>query len=196
MNTYAIYRVTETIRVMFFMVLAMLIYNFYPITALMLIMLALLNDIPIMTIAYDHTRLSPKPVRWNMKRVITTASVLGTIGIIETFLLLVIADSGFHIPREQLQSIIFLKLSLAGHVTLFIVRSSSWFWKRPFPAPILLTAILLTQGIAASIVGFGLLVTQIPWSYVGLIWLYCLAWMFIEDAAKIFLNRHIFKDEY
>ncbi len=193
MNTYATYRVTETIRIMFFMVLAMLIYNFYPITALMLIMLALLNDIPIMTIAYDRTLLPPQPVRWNMHRVIVMASILGGIGLIATFLLLIIADSVFHVPFNQLQSIIFLKLSLAGHVTLFIVRSRKWFWSKPYPAPILLTAILGTQVVAAMIVGFGFLVTPIPWLYVVYIWIYCLFWMFIEDIAKRVVDSHLKK---
>lgn len=190
MNTYAIYRITETIRIMFFMVLAMLIYNFYPITAFMLILLALLNDIPIMSIAYDHAPLPPKPVRWDMHRVIITACVLGGIGIIETFLLLVIADSWFHVKLAELQSIIFLKLSLAGHMTLFIARARSVFWLKPYPAPILLGSILLTQLFAALIVGFGVFMTAIPWAYIGYIWLYCIVWMFIEDGAKILVYRH------
>jgi H+-transporting ATPase len=81
MNSYAIYRITETIRIMFFVVLAMIVFNFYPITAIMIILLALLNDLPIMTIAYDNTWLDPKPVRWNMRRVLTVATVLGLIGV-------------------------------------------------------------------------------------------------------------------
>ena len=70
MNSYAIYRITETIRIMVFVVLAMLVFNFYPITAIMIILLAFLNDVPIMTIAYDRTPLDPQPVRWDMHRVI------------------------------------------------------------------------------------------------------------------------------
>lgn len=123
MNSYAIYRVIETVRIMFFMVLAMLVYNFYPITAIMIILLALLNDIPIMTIAKDNTWLDPKPVRWQMKRVLTIATVLGLIGVAETFLLLVIVHSWLQIPMASVQTIIFLKLSVAGHLTLFVART-------------------------------------------------------------------------
>jgi H+-transporting ATPase len=77
MNSYAIYRITETIRIMFFVVAAMIVFKFYPITTVMIILLALLNDLPILTIAYDNTWLDPKPVRWNMRRVLTIATVLG-----------------------------------------------------------------------------------------------------------------------
>ena len=40
MNSYAIYRIAETLRVLFFMTLAILVFNFYPVTAVMIVMLA------------------------------------------------------------------------------------------------------------------------------------------------------------
>ena len=191
MNAYAIYRITETIRIMLFMVLAMLVYNFYPITAIMIILLALLNDLPILTIAKDNTHLPKQPVRWNMQRVLTVATVLGTMGVIETFLLLVIAKNYFHVSTAELQTIIFLKLAVAGHLTLFVARTRHFFLTRPFPAPLLLFAIIGTQTIAVLITGFGWFVTPIPWEYIGLIWAYCLVWIFIEDALKLMTYRHL-----
>ncbi len=56
MNSYAIYRIAETLRVLLFMTLAILIFNFYPLTAVMIVMLALLNDGAILSIAYDRVR--------------------------------------------------------------------------------------------------------------------------------------------
>ncbi len=192
MNSYAIYRIVETIRIMFFIVLTMLAYNVYPITAVMIILLALMNDLPIMTIAYDNTYLDPKPVRWNMGRVLTIASILGIIGVIETFLLFVFAKSFVKVPTEELQTLIFLKLVVAGHLTLFVARNKGPFFMPPFPAPILLIAILGTQTLAALIAGFGLFITPIPWIWILWVWLYCLFWIFIEDGVKL-LIYHFFE---
>lgn len=189
MNSYAIYRITETLRIMFFMVATILIFNFYPVTALMIILLALLNDIPIMAIAYDNAVTSKTPARWEMRKVITLSTVLGAIGIIETLLLLFIIRDYFHLPFNQLQSLIFLKLSIAGHLTLFVARSRGPFFTKPFPAPILFWAIVGTQIIAALIVGFGFLIAAVPWGYIGFVWAYCLVWVFIEDAAKLLCNK-------
>jgi len=194
MNSYAIYRITETIRIMFFMVLAMLVYNFYPITAIMVILLALLNDFPIMTIAYDNTWLDPKPVRWELHRVLRLASILGGVGLVETFALLAVAKSWLGIGQAELQSIIFLKLAVAGHLTLFVARSRRPFFARPHPAPALLGAILCTQAAAVLIVGFGWFVTPIPWSYIAAVWGYCLVWVFIEDYIKLRVYRHMGMD--
>ncbi|HDO26742.1 MAG TPA: HAD family hydrolase, partial [Bacteroidetes bacterium] len=191
MNSYAIYRITETIRIMFFVVLAMLVFNFYPITSVMIILLAVLNDLPIMTIAYDNTWLDPKPVRWDMHRVLILSTILGLIGVIETFLLLAIAKLWLGLDVAHLQSFIYLKLAVAGHMTLFVVRTKRPFLSKPFPAKILLLAILGTQILAACIVGFGIFVPTIPWSYVGLIWGYCIIWAFIEDWAKLQVYKHL-----
>ncbi|HUY19313.1 MAG TPA: plasma-membrane proton-efflux P-type ATPase [Candidatus Binataceae bacterium] len=191
MNSYAIYRITETIRIMIFIVLAILVYRFYPITTIMIILLALLNDLPIMTIAYDNTWLDPQPVRWRMYRVLRVATVLGAVGVAETFLLLVIAKSYFGVGLAQLQSLIFIKLVVAGHLTLFVARTRRPFFTRPFPSLILLCAILTTQITAAVIVGLGLFVAPIPWLWIGYVWAYCIAWIFIEDIAKLLVYRHL-----
>jgi H+-transporting ATPase len=191
MNSYAIYRITETIRIMFFVVLAMIVFDFYPITTIMIILLALLNDLPIMTIAYDNTWLDPKPVRWDMRRVLSVATVLGLVGVVETFGMLLIAKMGLKLGQDQIQSLIYIKLAVAGHLTLFVARTKRPFLTRPYPAPVLLLAILGTQALAAAIVGFGLLVTRIPWTYIGLVWVYCIFWVFIEDLAKLQVYHHL-----
>jgi H+-transporting ATPase len=191
MNSYAIYRITETIRIMFFVVLAMIAFNFYPITAIMIILLALLNDLPIMTIAYDNTWLDPRPVRWDMRRVLSVATVLGLIGVAETFGILLIAKLVFNLNQDQIQSFIYLKLAVAGHLTLFVARTRRPFLSKPYPAPALLIAIAGTQLVAALIVGLGILVTAIPWAYIGFVWAYCLVWVFIEDWAKLQVYHHL-----
>jgi len=169
----------------------MLAFNTYPITAIMIILLALLNDLPIMAIAVDNTWLDPRPVRWEMHRVLTLATLLGLIGVAETFLLLIIVKSWLALPMAVIQTVIFLKLSIAGHLTLFVARTKRPMLTRPFPAPMLLGAILGTQVIAAMIAGFGILITPIPWSYIGLIWVYCLIWVIIEDQSKLAMYRHL-----
>ena len=58
--SYTIYRIAMTIDIMFVVVLSTLFLEFRPLTAIMIIALALLDDIPIMAIAYDNTRVDRK----------------------------------------------------------------------------------------------------------------------------------------
>ena len=82
MNSYAIYRIAETIRVLLFMTLSILVFNFYPVTAVMIVLLALLNDGAILSIAYDRVQYSDQPEAWNMRNVLGIASVLGLAGVV------------------------------------------------------------------------------------------------------------------
>jgi len=157
----------------------------------MIILLALLNDLPILTIAKDNTWLSPAPVRWDMRKVLTIATVLGIVGVTQTFLLLIVTRTYFHISLELLQTIIFLKLAIAGHLTLLVTRTRRFFLSAPYPAPILLFAIIGTQTVSTLIAGMGWFVTAIPWTYVGLIWAYCLVWAFINDTVKLWVYKHL-----
>ncbi len=100
MNSYAIYRIAETIRVLIFMTLSILVFNFYPVTAVMIVLLALLNDGAILSIAYDHAVPGPRPEAWNMHRVLGVATVLGLIGVVASFGLFFVAERYFHLDRD------------------------------------------------------------------------------------------------
>ena len=192
MNSYAIYRIVETIRIMFFVVLAMVFYNFYPITAIMIILLAFFNDVPIMAIAFDNTRVDPNPVKWDMHRVLTISTVLGLTGVAGSFLMLIIAKNWLKLDIAEIQTFVFLKMAVAGHLTLFVTRTPQMFLKKPYPAPILLWSTILTKLLATLFVvyPFGL-ITPIHWRAVGIIWAYCIAWLFMGDLVKLAVVNHL-----
>ncbi len=192
MNSYAIYRISETIRIMFFVVLTMLVFNFYPITAVIIILLAFLNDVPIMSIAYDHTPLAQKPVRWDMQRVITVATAMGIVGVVGSFGMLLLAKEWLHLSVPQIQTYVFLKMAVAGHLVLFVARARGHFWKRPFPAPIMIWASVTTQTVSTLLAAFGFgLLTPISWWDIGLIWSYSIASAFVTDVVKVHVYRHL-----
>ena len=191
MNSYAIYRITETIRIMIFVVLASIVFNFYPITAVMIILLAFLNDIPIMTIAYDRTVLDPQPVRWNLQRIITAASFMGISGVIGSFIMLYIAMNLLHLSTAQVQTYIFLKMAVSGHLTLFVARSKHFFLKKPRPAPVMIWSAGITKLIATllAVYGFGLMAPIRGWE-AALIWGYAVVWTFLTDSVKLEVFRY------
>lgn len=183
MNNYAIYRITETIRILLFMTLSILVYNFYPVTAIMIVLLALLNDGAILSIAYDRTRPANRPETWNMPVVLGLATILGITGVVESFGLLYLGERWFHLDRGILQTLIYLKLSIAGHLTVFVTRTKGPFWTIK-PARILLIAVLGTQFLATLIAVYGIFMAPIGWSLAGFVWVYGLIWFLIEDWVK------------
>jgi H+-transporting ATPase len=188
MNSYAIYRIAETLRVLFFMTLAILVFNFYPLTAVMIVMLALLNDGAILSIAYDNVLYKDKPESWNMRLVLSISTVLGVIGVVSAFGLFYIGERIFHMDRLHIQTLMYLKLSVAGHLTIFLTRTRGPFWSIR-PARILWIAVLGTQIIATLIAVYGLFMAPLGWKWAGLVWAYALAWALINDRVKLLAYR-------
>jgi len=188
MNSYAIYRIAETLRVLFFMTLAILIFNFYPLTAVMIVMLALLNDGAILSIAYDNVHYEDKPEAWNMRMVLGVATVLGVIGVVSAFGLFYLGERVFHLDRAHIQTLMYLKLSVAGHLTIFLTRTRGPFWSIR-PARILWGAVLGTQIAATLIAVYGLFMTPLGWGWALFVWGYALVWFLVNDRVKLLAYR-------
>jgi H+-transporting ATPase len=188
MNSYAIYRIAETLRVLFFMTLAILIFNFYPLTAVMIVMLALLNDGAILSIAYDNVKYKDKPEAWNMRMVLGISTVLGLIGVVSAFGLFYLGERVFHLDRAHIQTLMYLKLSVAGHLTIFLTRTRGPFWSHR-PARILWVAVVGTQIVATLIAVYGLFMTPLGWGWAGFVWGYALLWFLVNDRIKLLAYR-------
>ncbi len=188
MNSYAIYRIAETIRVLFFMTLSILVFNFYPVTAVMIVLLALLNDGAILSIAYDRVRYSNRPESWNMLVVLGLATVLGIAGVISSFGMFYLGERVFQLDRETIKTFMYLKLSVAGHLTIFVTRTRGPFWSIR-PARVVLAAVVGTQILATLIAVYGLFMTPIGWNWALFIWGYALAWFLVNDRIKLVAYR-------
>jgi H+-transporting ATPase len=188
MNSYAIYRIAETLRVLLFMTVAILVFNFYPMTAVMIVMLALLNDGAILSIAYDKVHYKDKPEAWNMRMVLGVATVLGVIGPVAAFGLFYLGERVYHLDRAHIQTLMYLMLSVAGHLTIFLARTRGPFWTIR-PARILWAAVLGTQIVATLIAVYGLFMTPLGWGWALFVWGYALVWFLVNDRVKLLAYR-------
>jgi H+-transporting ATPase len=188
MNSYAVYRITETLRVLLFMTLSILVFNFYPVTAVMIVMLALLNDGAILSIAYDNVHYKDQPEAWNMRVVLGVATVLGVAGVVSAFGLFYLGERVFHLDRALIQTLMYLKLSVAGHLTIFLTRTRGPFWSTR-PARILWVAVLGTQLVATLIAVYGLFMTPLGWGWALFVWGYALVWFLVNDRVKLLAYR-------
>jgi H+-transporting ATPase len=189
MNSYAIYRIAETLRVLLFMTLAIAVFNFYPLTAVMIVMLALLNDAAILSIAYDNVKYRNQPEAWNMRVVLGVATVLGLVGPMAAFGLFYIGDKILGLKHPELQTMMYLMLSVAGHLTIFQTRTRGPWWSTR-PATILLIAVFGTQIFATLVAVYGAwIVTPLGWKMAGLVWGYAIGWFLLTDPVKLLAYR-------
>jgi len=218
MKSYVVYRIAETVRILIFMTLSIVVFDFYPITAIMIILLALLNDIPIMTIAYDNTKVEKKPVRWDMKPVFVLSTWLGVAGVLSSFTIFYITmvylkshpDTAMFLPEIPswvdmkddksflgfVQTLFFVKLIIAGHYTIFNTRIADWFFKKPYPSWPLVSASLVTAlaGTAIGLYSFDLM-TRINWQWALFLWGYVTIWFIFNDFVKMGVIKY-YKKRY
>ncbi|NGX28653.1 MAG: Calcium-transporting ATPase 1 [Candidatus Anoxychlamydiales bacterium] len=201
MKSYAMYRISETCRLLLFLFLSMLVFNDHPLTAIMIIIIALLNDIPIMMIAYDHMPIDKNPSSWNMKEILTISVGLAIVGVISTFGLYWIGDKFWfaHIadPNTKfhlLRTLAFMGILCGGNLTIYLTRNTRAIWTKPHPEIKFFLATLVSQGIGTLVSVYGLGTDDfvgIGWEYVGLSWAYILIWFFICMFTKEMLYNII-----
>nr|WP_272211923.1 HAD-IC family P-type ATPase [Marinicella sp. W31]MDC2877813.1 HAD-IC family P-type ATPase [Marinicella sp. W31] len=198
-TSYTIYRVALTMDIMFLVVLSTIFLGFQPLTPIMIVLMSLLDDIPIMTVAYDNTSVSEQPIRWRMPHLLAVSAVLGFASIVQSFGLLLMGMEVLSEParwpglgltdQSHLQSMMFLQLIAGGHLLMLVSRKENWFMKKPYPARPLVIAILATQLVAVLMCGFGILVPQIPWKLIGFVWVYLIVWLFIIGLVRIGIDH-------
>ncbi len=190
MHNYALYRIAETLRIMLFITLSIALLGFYPISAIMIVLLVLLNDLPIITIAYDTVVAHPKPVRWEVKKMLKMATFLGIIGVISSFTFLYIGLHVLHLSKTLVQTLLFLKLAIGGHLLLFAVRTEGPFWGVA-PKRSLLIATIGTQIIATIIAVYGIFIAPAGWDLALFVWLYAILLFLITDLIKVAIYKRM-----
>lgn len=186
MKSYAIYRISETIQILIFMTLSILFFNFYPVTAVMIVLLAILNDGAILSISYDRVEYSTHPDRWNMPFMLGISTCIGLLAVISTFGLFYYLKQVTNIPEDHIQTLIYLQLSIGGHLTIFITRTRRFFFSHA-PSPILIIAVFGTQILATFLGVYGIFMPSVGWKLALSIWVYCICWFFIMDLWKVLL---------
>ncbi len=154
----------------------------------MIVMLALLNDAAILSIAYDNVRYKDQPEAWNMRLVLGISTVLGIAGAISAFLLFYLGERVFHLDRAHVQTLMYMKLSIAGHLTIFLTRTRGPFWSTR-PARVLWIAVLGIQMLATLIALYGLFMTPLGWGWALFVWAYALVWFLVNDRLKLLAYR-------
>ncbi len=188
MNSYAIYRIGGILRLLFFITLSLIIFNFYAVTSFMVILQVLLNDIPILAIAYDHALPDDKPARWQMREIMCVATYLGCMGVIFSFVLFYIGLEILHLDQGTLQTLNFLKFTISGYLYIYMGRTRRMFWTLK-PGALMLWSGIGSRVLATLIAVFGWFVPPIGWQLAGLVWGLAVLELFVSDPLKLVIYR-------
>ncbi len=126
-----------------------------------------------------------RPVRWDMARVLTIASALGILGVFSSFGMFWIARDYLELAPQLVQSVVFLKLLVAGHMTIYVTRNRGPIWERPLPSWKLIVPCEVTQIVGTLAVVYGWFMTPTGWGLALMVWAYALVFFILASAVKI-----------
>merc|ERR1740117_2237700 len=174
--------------------------DYFALPVLALVTITILNDGTIISVAYDNVEASLMPQAWDLKILYWTSSVIGLIALISSIILLHLglesAAGGTNglcafgigaMEYGEIQTMMYLKISLSDYCSVFNSRTKSWCWTRAPSKEVIGAAIIAV--IAATLFSafwpFGAGMKAIKWNVIGFVWVYSLIWSIIQDAGKV-----------
>ncbi|RMX66309.1 hypothetical protein DD238_003744 [Peronospora effusa] len=174
---------------------------YFKLPVIALVLITILNDGTIISIAYDNVVPSKRPESWNLPRIYWVATTLGLIAVASSLLLLfwgldswnkngILAYFGLgDLPYDQVMMMMYLKISLSDFMTVFTARTDGLFFTR---APGHLLA------VAACFATFVSTLLAVYWPFTEMaaisfrlaifVWIYCVGWFFVQDLGKVLLT--------
>jgi H+-transporting ATPase len=187
--------------------------NTFSLPVVALVIITVLNDGTIISIAYDRVTVSKKPDKWNLFLIYANACTLGGIAFVSSIILLLVSMHNMDVnnPNKflhafgidsftygQMLTVVYLKVSLSDFLTVFTARTNSWFWTRT-PGKVLLAAAVVATLAATIMSVYWFLdvntgdgdsgsipnMESISWGVAAFVWLYNLVFFVIQDMVKI-----------
>ncbi len=187
---YSIYRISESARLIITIAIIGIVVGDYPLTPVQIILLAVLNDLPIVSLAFDRVQEVNVPSTIDVKRRFMLGSVYGFTGVLNSMLMLVVALVVLHLPWEQIQTLFFLKLVVSGNLLIYIAHTEQR-WFRYLPSWQVIASISTTQFLATAWALSGLFTARIPLWVVAFVWVWSFFWMQTAELGKMLVDRYM-----
>lgn len=182
--TYTLNKIVKTIQVAIFLSLGLIVFRQFVVTPLLVLLLLFANDFVTMSIANDNVRVSPQPDIWNVRVLIKTAVIIAIAWLVYIFTVFMVGKDMLALPIASLQTLSFLGLVFSGLANVFLVRERSYFWSSR-PGKYLLIASGSDIVLISLFARFGVLMAPIPWSYIGVLLAFTVAYIILLDLIKV-----------
>lgn len=233
--SFITYRIAATLQLLFFFFIAIFAFHpmayqeidskeqegewpeFFHMPVLMLMLITLLNDGTLITIAYDRARANDTPDKWHLPALYVTSAVLGAVSCGSSLLLLYFLLDSWN-PNSFFESIgmktveygqiitsIYLKVSVSDFLTLFSSRTGRHFFWQITPGLMLVTggiiALLISSVLAifwpkSTLDGIPVEGLKLDMGLFGFVWIYCLLFWFIQDLLKVLTFKWMYKTNF
>ncbi len=187
---YSLYRISESFRLIVTTTILGIIYRFYPLTPLQIILIALLNDVPIISLAFDRVKVKRRPAKINVRSRFIMSTLFGLVGVVNSMLMFYLTKNVLELSWQTIQTMFFLKLTVSGHLLIFVAHTKER-WYKFLPSKEVIWATVGTQLIATVIaLGGFLMPTKLKLWEVIVVWVWAFFWMQVGEGLKLARGRY------
>ncbi|MDE1925177.1 MAG: HAD-IC family P-type ATPase [Patescibacteria group bacterium] len=194
LSSYATYRISESFRLVVTVLVLGFLYADFPLTPVQLLLLALLNDIPIISLAFNRVKRSSRPADLHSKERFVAGTLFGLVGVANSLLLFFVMTQWLHLSWPLIQAAFFLKLAVSGHMLIYVAHTKARWWKF-LPSGTVIAATTITQLIATSLVFFGIVVPALSLPLILFVWVWAFFWMQISELVKPLQHVFLFEQK-
>jgi H+-transporting ATPase len=185
-------KIIRTLQIAIFVVLSFLFTGNYVVSAFAIILYFFMTDFVKISLSTDNLRWSDKPDTWNITSLVKVSTTLSGFVIAESFGLLYIGISYFHlnVDNSSLYTFTFEILFFSAMFLILNVRERGHFWNS-MPSKTLLTAIVLSTIASIAVVTVGIPgFTSIPLNQTIFVLSYSAAFsLIVNDLIKFMLVK-------
>lgn len=186
--TWTVNKIIRTFMRVMFIVTAFFLTQLYVVSTFHMVLLLFLGDFVTLTISTDNVRYSQNPETWDIRRLVKVGVVYGAVIVPESLLLVFIglAWLGLGASLTQLQTFVFVWMTLTDYCTVLVVRERRHFWHSK-PSRALLVAILADIAFVLFISVIGMpMVAPIPLLLFFTVFIYAvLTSLLLNDFIKV-----------
>jgi len=150
-------KVVRTLQISIFVVLSFLLTGTYVVSAFAIILYFFLTDFVKIALSTDNQSWSKKPDTWNITGTVKASLVLGSLVVVESFVLLFLCSSVFSVSPDNpaMYTYTFEILFFSAIFLIFNVRERHHFWFSR-PSKTLSVAIVVSLVVATVLVSVGI----------------------------------------
>lgn len=186
--SYSVYRISESFRLIITIAFLGFVIHSYPLTPIQLILLAFLNDLPIISLAYNRVKSTNQPSHSRSKNRLYRGLLHGSVGVFNSLALYFVLASILHLPLALIQTAYFLKLTVSGHMLIYVAHTDER-WFKFLPNKTVIFATTITQILASAFALLGLFMAPISFGLVIFVWIWSFGWMQVSDVAKALIPK-------
>jgi H+-transporting ATPase len=189
MKNWVLAMITRKLGVPPFITVGVLFFGKFVVNPLLMILFMFTGDVATFALSTDKVTPSSKPDRWVVKRLVKTGLALATLLFLFNIAVFWMGTNILHLSELETQTLVFVWLVFsAGQAALYLTRTPSFFWKKPYPGKWLLFATILDVIFTVILATQGWLMAPIKFSLIFILAVLAIAFLIVADLFKVILS--------